>query len=165
MFNHKSPAPVRGEIFRIFLSAQAREAMHEVQETLAVAGVGLEGDRYYKGEGTFSNPPHPNRQVTLIEMEALEELQRDHGIRLDAAESRRNLLTQGIALNPLVGKIFRAGSATLRGLKLCEPCSHLEGLTGKTLLRPLTHRGGLRAEILTTGAIRRGDSIEFPAGQ
>ena len=163
MFHLKNPTPCRGEIYRIYICPHARAAMSEVDKALAVAGAGLEGDRYHRGEGTFSNPPSPNRQITLIEAEALEALERDHGIPLEAGESRRNLLTRGISLNSLVGKEFRAGGAILKGLKLCEPCSHLEGLTGKALVKPLTHRGGLRAEIVTTGIIRRGDLIEFPA--
>ena len=83
--------------------------------------------------------------ITLIEAEALEALEREHGVRLEPHESRRNIVTRGVALNELVGREFRVGEVVLRGLMLCEPCRHLEKLTGKQLIRGLVHRGGLRA--------------------
>ena len=88
-----------------------------------------------------------------------EALQRDYGIELMAGESRRNITTRGVALNHLVGREFRIGEIRARGLRLCEPCSHLEKLTGKRLIKGLLHRGGLRAQILTAGDVRVGDEI------
>ena len=90
------------------------------------------------------------------------------GIELMAGESRRNITTRGVALNHLVGKEFRIGEIRARGLRLCEPCSHLEKLTGKRLIKGLLHRGGLRAQILTAGDVRVGDEITAvatPAGR
>ena len=75
------------------------------------------------------------------------------------ARSRRNIITQGIALNHLVEQEFRIGDVVLRGTRLCEPCAHLEKLTVKGALRGLIHRGGLRAEIVKGGIIRVGDPI------
>jgi len=68
-------------------------------------------------------------------------------------------LTCGMALNHLVGREFVIGGVRLRGLRLCEPCSHLEKLTGKQMIKALRHRGGLRAEILNDGMIKVGDII------
>jgi MOSC domain-containing protein YiiM len=64
-----------------------------------------------------------------------------------------------MALNHLVGREFQIGDVRLRGLKLCEPCSHLQQLTGKPMIKALLHRGGLRAEILIGGTIKPGDRI------
>ncbi|MEK7341409.1 MAG: MOSC domain-containing protein, partial [Candidatus Binatota bacterium] len=64
------------------------------------------------------------------------------------------------ALNHLVGRDFKVGAVTLRGIRLCEPCAHLENLSRKGVQRGLIHRGGLRAHILTGGTIRLGDTIQ-----
>ncbi|MEK6601767.1 MAG: MOSC domain-containing protein [Candidatus Binatota bacterium] len=131
-----------------------------VNEVRAVPGKGLEGDRYFKQVGTYSNNPGSGRDVTLIEIETLEALKRDYGIELGLGESRRNIVTRGVALNHLVGRDFKVGAVTLRGIRLCEPCSHLENLSRKGVQRGLIHRGGLRAHILTGGTIRLGDTIQ-----
>ena len=142
------------------MCASAGEPLVAVNSVRAVAGVGLEGDRYSAGRGHWSARfPGPHRQVTLIEAEALEALERDHGLTLSAAESRRNILTSGVALNHLVEREFRVGPAVLRGIELCEPCRYLEKLTGQPVRAPLVHRGGLNAEVLEGGVMTVGDEV------
>ena len=131
-----------------------------MKEVSAVAGKGLEGDRYSQKTGTYSNKLGPDREITLIEIEAIEALKRDHGIDLQPGDARRNVVTRGVPLNHLVGKEFTLGGVTLRGVRLCVPCTHLEGLTEKGVLTGLIHRGGLRAQIIKDGTIRVGDSIQ-----
>jgi MOSC domain-containing protein YiiM len=142
-----------GTVVAIFTGAKRLQPMKQVEEIRAIAGQGLEGDRY-------GNTGVPTKQITLIESEALEAAARDYGFEIQPNESRRNLLTHSIALNHLVGREFKVGEVRLRGLKLCEPCTHLEGLTGKQMIKALRHRGGLRAEILEGGTIRSGDVIQ-----
>lgn len=151
----------KSSVVAINIAAEAAKPLASVKQVRAVPGRGLEGDRYFKQTGTYSNKPGPDREVTLIESEAIEALERDHQIELEPGESRRNIVTKGVALNHLVGKEFKVGEATFRGLRLCEPCSHLEGLTQKGVLSGLIHRGGLRAQILTEGLIRVGDTVEW----
>jgi MOSC domain-containing protein YiiM len=103
--------------------------------------------------------PDTGWEITLIEIEALQAIHRDYDVPLNPGESRRNILTQGIPLNHLVGKEFMVGEVSLLGIRLCEPCAHLAGLTQKKVLPALVHRGGLRAKLLTEGIIRRGDSV------
>jgi MOSC domain-containing protein YiiM len=92
-------------------------------------------------------------------------LRRDHNLELAPGITRRNYLSRGVPLNHLVGREFRVGGATLRGVELCEPCKHLVEVTGiKSLLPTLIHRGGLHAQILSGGPIRVGDVVE-EAGQ
>lgn len=134
--------------------------MVPLAEVRAVPGRGLEGDRYFSKTGTYSRHEGADRQITLIEVEALEALERDYRIALEPGESRRNVATRGVAVNHLVGRRFRIGEVRLRGLRLCEPCSHMERLSGKPVRSGLVHRGGLRAEILTEGVIRVGDPVE-----
>ena len=125
----------------------------------AIAGRGLEGDRYCNLSGTYSNHPGDGRQVTLIEVEALEALRREYQIALQPGLARRNIVTCGVALNHLITREFRIGAVILRGTRLCEPCQHLEKLSSKGAMRGLIHRGGLRAEIIAGGLIQVGDPI------
>ncbi len=132
--------------------------MIAVPEVQAIAGQGLEGDRYFSQRGTFSKP-EPDRELTLIEVEALEALKGDSGVELAEGDPRRNIVTRGVPLNHLVGREFSIGEVRVRGLRLCEPCAHLAQLTVPGILPGLVHRGGLRAQILTPGLIRPGDLI------
>jgi MOSC domain-containing protein YiiM len=122
------------------------------------AGRGIVGDRYFDGTGTFSASEKHGQQLTLIEAEVLDALRED-GLHLTPADARRNIVARGIDLNALVGQEFQIGAARCIGRRLCEPCSHLQRLTGLALLRPMVHRGGLRADILTSGVVHVGDAI------
>jgi MOSC domain-containing protein YiiM len=151
---------MHAEVVSIHIAPEAGAPMQAVTEIEAVAGKGLRGDRYFSQHGTYSGKHDLSRQVTLIEMEALEALARDYHISLLPIESRRNIATRGVALNHLVGKRFRVGEALLLGMELCEPCGYLEQKSGKPVRLGLIHRGGLRAQILESGRIRVGDPIE-----
>ena len=142
----------RGRVEAIFISAEHGELPHAVESVQAIAGKGLEGNRYFD-EGEAGS------QLTLIEAEALEALQAEHGIELDAASSRRNVLTRGVRLNELVGKRFAVGELECRGVELCEPCLHLQRMTQPGVIKGLVHRGGLNAEILVGGVLRPGDAV------
>ncbi len=133
--------------------------MVSVQEVRAIAGKGLEGDRYLSQTGKFSDKPGPARQLSLIELESLEALQNEDSVTLSPLESRRNIVTRGVPLNHLVNRKFRLGEVVARGVRLCEPCEYLEEITRKKVIGGLTHRGGLRAEILEGGIVRIGDQI------
>lgn len=149
-----------GRVVSIHITEEATGPMKSVNAVRAVAGRGLEGDRYFLGKGTKSSKPGPDREVTLIEIESIEALERDYGVKLSPGDARRNIVTRGVALNHLVGKEFRVGEAVLRGIRLCEPCQHLVQLTGQEKVLPgLVHRGGLRAQIVQSGLIREGDHI------
>lgn len=149
-----------GTVVAICTTPTASGPMTSHQKVRALAGKGLEGDRYYLGVGTYSKTPGSGRQVTLIELESIEAIQRDYGVALPPTSARRNIVTQGVALNHLVGQRFCVGPVTFVGVRLCEPCAHLEGLTRQGVLRGLVHRGGLRADVLSDGVIQVGDTIE-----
>ncbi|MBA4116722.1 MAG: MOSC domain-containing protein [Rubrobacter sp.] len=151
----------RGVVVSIHVTDAAGEPMRAVEEVCAVAGRGLEGDRYHEGKGFYSYHSGPEREVTFVEEETIEALRRDHNLELVPGETRRNVVTRGAPLNHLVGRQFRVGEAVLRGVELCEPCEHLVNVTGKRSLLPnLIHRGGLHAQVLVSGEICRGDEIE-----
>jgi MOSC domain-containing protein YiiM len=149
-----------GEVVSLHLASKKKEPMRSVERIVLVPGKGIEGDRYFEAQGTFSDRVGPSGEVTLIELEAIEALDREAGIALEPGAARRNVVTRGAPLNHLVGREFLVGGARLRGLRLCEPCSHLERLTKPGVLRGLIHRGGLRAQVVLGGKIRVGDRIE-----
>jgi hypothetical protein len=121
----------------------------------ALAGRGLQGDRYVAGTGTFPSGL-PGSALTLIEAEVCESFDPP----LEPSEHRRNLVTRGIDLNGLVGSEFTIGSVRCRGMRLCEPCIVLERYATRPALRSLVHRGGLRADILVDGEIKLGDDLQ-----
>ena len=147
-----------GTVESIYIASAAAGATRALDAVTAIPGVGLEGDRYALKLGTFYKP-EPDRELTLIEAEAIEAMRRDYGVDLAAGDARRNIVTRGVALNHLVGKEFTVGDVRIRGIRLCEPCDHLQRLTGKPVIEGLLHRGGLRAQILTEGTIRAGDEV------
>jgi MOSC domain-containing protein YiiM len=149
-----------GEVLSIQVASDGALQLVNVEQVDAIAGMGLQGDRYYNRTGTYSNKHNESREATFIESEALEALARDYKIELAGSESRRNITTRGVALNHLVGRKFKVGAAVFRGIRLCEPCAHLEEISGKQVRKGLIHRGGLRAQIVTSGLVRVGDLVE-----
>jgi MOSC domain-containing protein YiiM len=150
----------QGAVVAIQIAPTGSAPMKAVNIAQAVAGKGLEGDRYYSKLGTYSNEAGSGRDVTLIEVEAIEALKREYRVELEPGQARRNIVTRGVALNHFVEREFRIGDVVLCGTRLCEPCAHMEKLTVKGAMRGLIHRGGLRAEIVKGGTIRIGDVIE-----
>jgi MOSC domain-containing protein YiiM len=152
----------QGEVVSIHIAPEEGAPTVAVDEIRAVAGKGLEGDRYHKLAGTFSRKEGPQREVTLIEVEALEAMAQDYDIRFELGESRRNIVTRDVPLNHLLGKEFSVGEAVFRGIKLCDPCGYLERMTQKGVRKGLANRGGLNAQIVADGVIRPGDPV-YPA--
>ena len=147
-----------GTVVSINIAPEAEAPMRSVSEARAVPGRGLEGDRYFDQKGTFSKP-QPDRELTLIEAEAIEAMKHELNVDYGLSDSRRNLVTRGVPLNHLVGREFWVGEVKARGLRLCEPCSHLQKLSHEQVLPGLVHRGGLRAQILSEGMIRVGETV------
>ncbi len=144
-----------GRVVGIFLTAEHGELPAGVERVRALAGKGLEGNRYFFTDGDAPD----GRAVTLIAAEALDAFEQETNIVLSAAETRRNVLTRGIDVNALVGKRFRIGDVECLGVELCEPCTHLQSLTQPGVLNGLVHRAGLNADILSDGEIAIGDAV------
>lgn len=152
-------ARVSGVVEAICISAAAGGSIEHPAETEAVAGRGLVGDRHHDGHGTFPSGV-TGSAITLIEAEVCETFEPP----LEASEHRRNLITRGVSLNDLVGRDFMAGPVHCRGARLCEPCSQMQRYSGRPVLRPLVHRGGLRADVIGGGVISIGDPISSRDG-
>jgi len=137
--------------------------MESVEAVEAVAGRGLRGDRYFEETGLYDRKTGlpEGTDVTLIEREALDALERDYDVSLPPSETRRNILTSDVALNHLVDAEFRVGEAVLTGVRLCEPCGYMESKASvEGAAEGLTHRGGLNADVVESGTIAVGDSVE-----
>lgn len=143
-----------GRVEGIFVSPEKGLLPEPVESVRALAGRGLEGNRYF-----FPSDAPPGVALTLIAAEAVEALEREHGISIETRESRRNVVTRGIDVNELVGKTFRIGDVECRGIELCEPCRDLQAMTKPGIIKGLAHRGGLNADILSDGEIRVGDAV------
>ena len=152
----------RGQLLNIHTTPKARAPMVEHAQAELIAGVGIAGDRYAKGidTGTYSALPDV-REVTLIEVETLEALARDHDITLDADQHRRNLTTRDVPLNHLVGRQFYVGDVLLEGGRLNTPCRYIDMITKLTICDLLEHRSGLNCRIVTGGMVRVGAAIRL----
>ena len=115
--------------------------------------MGLEGDR------NFGDDDPDSCNITFIEAERFESQRDEHGLDLNPADSRRQVLVRGLDLGELIGRRFTAGEIECEGEERCEPCSHLVKLVGTpVVLKGLLH-SGLRARILSAGTIRVGDPV------
>lgn len=147
-----------GKVEAIFVAQDAGAPAQPLDSVRAFAGRGLEGDRHVTGKGTFPSGM-PGSALTLIEAEVCESFTPP----LAGHEHRRNVVTRGIDLNALVGHEFMVGQQRCRGVRLCEPCTVVDRYASRPVLRPLVHRGGLRADILHDGMIRLGDAVRAAA--
>ena len=148
----------QGRVVHISLTPVSAQPTHLVDEVRAVAGRGLEGDRYFKADG---DPwEDPGRELTLISAEAIDALARENDVKLDYKDARRNIITRDVPLNDLVDKEFSVGDVRLRGIRLNQPCTHLAEMTDRKVLKGLVDRGGLKAQILNDGTMRVGDVIQ-----
>ena len=149
-----------GIVVALFTVDRRAAPMKKVEQLYALAGRGIEGDRYFLGTGTYSKSPEPGRQVTLIKSEVLESLKNKLEINVKPEESRRNILTQGIEINDLIGTEFYVGTVRLRAHRITQPCLYLEKLLDQPgLYTELWDKGGISCEILSDGVIKERDII------
>ena len=149
-----------GIVVALFTVDRRAAPMKKVEQLYALAGRGIEGDRYFLGTGTYSKSPEPGRQVTLIKSEVLESLKNKLEINVKPEESRRNILTQGIEINDLIGTEFYVGTVRLRAHRITQPCLYLEKLLDQPgLYKELWDKGGISCEILSDGVIKERDII------
>ena len=149
-----------GKVVGIYIAQNQGDQTVSVDRIHVVPGMGIEGDRYFKKRTEVEGRSKTGREITLIELEAIESMCLNDGIQITPEETRRNIVTNGIPLNELVGHIFFIGEIQLRGVRLCEPCQYLANKTDPRILPAMVHRGGLRADILTEGNIHINDSIK-----
>ena len=144
------------KVFKICISSEPDQVMEDIYTVTTIAGKGIVGDRY------FSEDNDNNHQLTLIESENIDFYNKISDQEITYIDFRRNIITKGIELNPLIGKELQIGSTKIKVHKLCEPCLELQNKLQQTnFVKHLTHRGGLRCEILTSGLITVNNDIEL----
>ena len=154
-----------GKLLYIHIASASAETMQELSVAELIKNKGIRGDRYFKGNGKYSNIPDI-REVTIIEKEMLDALEQNQpplqekSTILKPNEHRRNLTSQGVPLNYLVGKKIKIGEVILEGGRLNFPCKYLSDLLNKPLLLPLYNRSGLNCKIIKGGRIRVNDEIK-----
>ena len=151
-----------GTVEHVHVAGEAGAQPEPRESVEAVVGKGLQGDRYFENEGTFSTDDEDRtRDLTLIEAEAIEQAEADYEVEFEPGVHRRNVTVRGVGLNRLLGERFRVGDAVVEGTELCEPCTYFERkLEDKGVQEALVHRGGLRCEIVEGGEIAVGDDVE-----
>jgi len=146
-----------GRIIAVCISPAEGGSIKAVTEAVAIAGEGLRGDRYCATEAPSKT------QLTLIESEVIDALNSELAKSLPVTAFRRNLVTEGVVLNSLVGATFAVGDVQVQGIELCEPCAYLQDLLEvPDLVKRLTHKGGLRCEILEDGLIACDSLVRYP---
>lgn len=148
-----------GTVEEIYVAPEGNVEMRRVPEVRALVGGGLEGDRYCKGTGYWTELGDVC-EVTFIEAEDLEEIRDQEGLEVMGGEHRRNIITRGVRLSELEGKRFRVGEAVLEYDRPRPPCRHVQELTEPGMTRALRRRGGICARVVEGGAIRAEDAIE-----
>jgi len=144
-------------VVRIFVAPAGGSPMQPVEETQAVAGLGIQGDRYSDRSGYWTEVDEC--QITLIESECLEEIRAKTGISIEGGEHRRNIVTRGIQLDSLLGKRFQVGTAVFEYDRPRPPCGYIEMLTEPGMTRAMVGRGGICARVVESGLIRANDPI------
>ncbi|MDO8826235.1 MOSC domain-containing protein [Methylophaga sp.] len=144
----------------IFMASENLGAQQQVTSIDLVTGKGIKGDR------NFAKAQWPGQNITFIELEEINAFNAQFGQHIALSDTRRNVITEGVRLNDLVGQIFQIGDVSFKGIELCEPCATLgkllenDGLTKKAIVKAFTHKAGLRADVLSDGQISVGMSIE-----
>ena len=146
------------QVVGIYIAPHHGEPTVWLEQAHLIPGMGIEGDRFFTPAPSNANS-RPDHEITLIEIEAIEAVCNQDGIQISPDQTRRNIVTRGIRLNDLVGKVFSVGEVQLRGLRLCEPCDYLANRTDPRVKQSFSHRGGLRASILTEGYLHPSDTI------
>jgi len=154
-----APVQADGSVVEIWLAGAAAEPMRRVPSVEAIAGLGLAGDRYALGGGTWAAYPDLEKQVTLIDRGEVAAVAAETSSDLTAGDTRRNLVTTGVDLPSLVGRWFTVGDVLLFGMKRCPPCTHLERLTGVRLVKAMVHRGGINAAVFAGGRVAEGSLV------
>ena len=146
-------------IHTIFIAEHSLGKQVQVDKIELITAKGIVGDR------NFDRAQWPGQNITFIEIEEIEAFNNNYQQRIQLADTRRNIITQGIRLNDLVGKEFSIGNVRFKGVELCEPCATLGKLLGndtlaaKDVVKAFVHKSGLRADVLSDGEIQYGMSI------
>jgi MOSC domain-containing protein YiiM len=154
----KSTDSWKGTVISLYIAPEPAGPMLSVPQVRAFADRGLEGDRFFRESWTAAK--RPDKAVSLIEEEVLKMAAAEQQVKISGDKTRRNIITRGVPLIELLHREFIIGDVVMRGLRLFEPCAHLEKVSNVSgIFRALENRSGLKAAILSDGVIHTGDPI------
>ncbi len=147
----------------IIIGEKAKEPLHYVDSVRAVQGKGLEGDRYFYGQGTFNKPQLSQdvREISILPFETLLECNRRLDSDLNFLDLRRNLIIKNFDASLLEDKVFTIGTASFRIVRTCPPCGYLSRLLDEDMMKGLKFIGGHRAVIVESGVLTLKDEIKY----
>ena len=146
----------------IFTAPRPNSLQKSVKKINVIAGKGIIGDRNY------DQNRWQGQNITLIEVENINSFNKNYQQELSIEVTRRNLITEGVLLNELIGKEFSIGPIKLLGTQLCELCNSLgiqlasESVSKQQVLEAFKNKAGIRAAILSSGEITTDMSITTP---
>ena len=144
-----------GKVLEIGIYKNKGDEIVNVNNVEAIKGKGLVNERHFKENNG------KRCQITLIEIENINRYNKITETSIPAINFLRNIITEGIQLNELVGKEFFIGAVKVKAHDLCRPCKYLqESLHQKNIIKELLLTGGLRCEILSSGRIYINDQIK-----
>ncbi|HEX6438070.1 MAG TPA: MOSC domain-containing protein [Candidatus Binatia bacterium] len=160
----KPSAAWKGSVVNLYIAPEPAGPMISVSEVRALADRGLEGDRFFRE--SWAAAKRPDKAVSLIEQEVLEMAESEQQLTIAGDKTRRNIITRGVPLIELLDREFMIGNVVMRGIRLFEPCAHLEKVSRISgIFRALENRSGLKAAILSDGVLRIGDPIALQAAK
>jgi len=142
---------------------EAKNPLHYVTEAQTVKGRGIVGDRYYKGTGSFNRPPLDQkvREITLLDYDTLEIVNKRLSSKLDFLDLRRNLVIKNFDITLIGEKNFTIGSSTFQIQRYAPPCRYLSRVLDEDIMRGLKYLGGYRMKIITSGKIKLADILKL----
>lgn len=149
---------MEGFVVSLYIAPSAHAPMNLVTSAHLVPGRGIEGDRFYDHRGNEDVSGDVVYEVTLVEQEAIQHLREEKSPTDPGASVRRNIVVHGCSLKGLVGRTFRIGEVTLRGLSRHDSCfsEDINQAHACAMLRT----SDLGAQILTEGMISIGDRLQ-----
>ena len=145
-----------GKIEAINITNISEENTFYINQAFLEKGKGIVNDRYY---GNFKEK---KEQVTLINLEEINNFNNQIKVNIDAKDFRRNIIISGINLNELINKKIKINEVNLIIREICQPCKYLQDkLKTPSLVKMLVNKSGVRAEIIKSGSLSVGDTIKI----
>jgi len=145
-----------GKIEAINITNISEENTFYINQAFLEKGKGIVNDRYYE------NFKEKKEQVTLINLEDINNFNNEIKQNIDAKDFRRNIIVSGINLNELINKKIKINEVTLKIHEICQPCKYLQDrLKISGLVKMLINKSGVRAEILSSGSLSVGNTIKI----
>ena len=125
-----------------------------------ISGLGIVGDAHFKQK------QHSGQNITFIQSEVINFYNTTYKQNIGLIAAKRNVITRNIELNSLVGKEFLIGEVKFKGVRLCEPCNYfakslVTTITKFEVMKAFLHKGGLRADVVSSGKIAIGMTFSF----